>query len=202
MASNVPTRRLGRPIGFDVERATDQLVELFWERGYDQVSQQDMTAATGLSTSSLYNTFGTKPQIFHQVMRRYLHRAAAMLAPLAEGSAGTADVADFFARLRQQLGTGSSPAGCLAVTTMCTHVHRTDGALALAEEHRARLVGGFSAALTRARAQGEHIPADPDRLAAVLMAALIGVFATWRAGSLAEADSQLDGLIRLLKSWQ
>lgn len=72
----------------------------------------------------------------------------------------------------------------------------------MAEEHRARLVGGFSAALTRARAQGEHIPADPDRLAAVLMAALIGVFATWRAGSLAEADSQLDGLIRLLKSWQ
>jgi AcrR family transcriptional regulator len=202
VASQQPARRSGRPIGFDVERATDQLVELFWRRGYDQVSQRDMAAATGLSTSSLYNTFGNKPEIFQQVMRRYLCYAADLLTPLTEGAAGTADVVEFFVRLREKLSGGNTPAGCLVVTTMCTHTHRDDGSLTLAAAHRARLLNGFHTALARGKAQGEHLPAAPSQLAAVLVAALIGVFATGRSGGATEVEAQIDGLIGLVKTWR
>ena len=63
----------GRPALFDPERVVETVADLFWARGFDGVSVSDITSATGLSKSSLYNSFGDKDSLFVQALSRY-HR--------------------------------------------------------------------------------------------------------------------------------
>ncbi|MEM7728005.1 MAG: TetR/AcrR family transcriptional regulator [Pseudomonadota bacterium] len=69
--SNEPAVRRGRPALFDPDRVVEQVADLFWARGYDGVSISDITEATGLSKSSLYNSFGGKDALFGRALARY-----------------------------------------------------------------------------------------------------------------------------------
>lgn len=191
----------GRPRTFDVDAATEALLMLFWRRGYDQVSQQQMAAAAGLSTSSLYNTFGTKAETFDRVMRRYGVLADELTGPLRDGTAGTDDLLAFTDRLRAQLDGPNGAAGCLVATSMAVLAGREIGAQQVADHLRSRR-DAFHQALRRARRLGEPVP-DPAHAASLVLAATLGIFATARATAAGrEAHDQLDALRDLIESWQ
>jgi len=57
-------RTRGRPKSFDRAAALHQAVELFWERGYEGASFDDLIAAMGISPSSFYNAFGSKERLY------------------------------------------------------------------------------------------------------------------------------------------
>lgn len=61
----------GRPALFDTDKVVETVADLFWARGFDGVSVSDITSATGLSKSSLYNSFGDKDSLFMQALARY-----------------------------------------------------------------------------------------------------------------------------------
>lgn len=65
------TGRKGRPTLFDPQQVEEQVADLFWDQGYDGVSMSDITSATGLSKSSLYNSFGGKDALFKAALTRY-----------------------------------------------------------------------------------------------------------------------------------
>lgn len=177
-------------------------MELFWVHGYDQVSQRDMMAATGLSSSSLYNTYGTKAQLFDRVLQRYLQRAQELSLPLSRGSRGVGDIVAFLDRLRDQLDSPLGPSGCLFVTTMCTLAGRNPGALEVAAGYRRQLREGFTVALERARQRGEVMQeADLEGLGSLLVSAVVGIHATARAGGLIEARGQLAALREVVLGW-
>jgi TetR/AcrR family transcriptional regulator, transcriptional repressor for nem operon len=56
---------------FNQEQALDAAMHLFWERGYEATSIQDLVDATGVQRQSLYDTFGSKHEIFLQSLVRY-----------------------------------------------------------------------------------------------------------------------------------
>ncbi|MEW2434035.1 TetR/AcrR family transcriptional regulator [Streptomyces caniferus] len=64
----------GRPRAFDRDRAILDAARLFWRRGYSGTSTRDLTAALGLSTSSLYAAFGSKAGLFEEAVRTYAER--------------------------------------------------------------------------------------------------------------------------------
>ncbi len=47
-------------------------MKLFWEKGYRATTPNELVQATGLSKSSLYNTFGSKEGLFVQAIERYI----------------------------------------------------------------------------------------------------------------------------------
>jgi TetR/AcrR family transcriptional regulator, transcriptional repressor for nem operon len=49
---------------FDQETAIEQAMAVFCEKGYDATSIRDLAARLGVSSSSLYGTFGDKEDIF------------------------------------------------------------------------------------------------------------------------------------------
>ncbi|MEW2131459.1 TetR/AcrR family transcriptional regulator [Streptomyces sp. NPDC005435] len=67
-------RSRGRPRAFDRDRAILEAARLFWRRGYSGTSTRALTAALGLSTSSLYAAFGSKAGLFEEAVRRYAER--------------------------------------------------------------------------------------------------------------------------------
>ena len=69
---------VGRPREFDVDKAIDRAMMLFWRKGYKGTSLTDLTAALGITRPSLYAAFGSKEGLFRQSARRYVEAPAAM----------------------------------------------------------------------------------------------------------------------------
>ncbi|MDU4695900.1 MAG: TetR family transcriptional regulator [Paenibacillus sp.] len=62
---------MARPREFDQETALQQAMELFWEKGYERTSIQDLVDRTGVHRGSLYDTFGDKSQLFLNCLDRF-----------------------------------------------------------------------------------------------------------------------------------
>ncbi|MFO0624810.1 MAG: TetR family transcriptional regulator [Polyangiales bacterium] len=67
---------MARPREFEEDDVLERALALFWSRGYDATSVQDLVDATGLSRASLYGAFGDKDALFRRVLDRYIHRAS------------------------------------------------------------------------------------------------------------------------------
>jgi AcrR family transcriptional regulator len=61
----------GRPRTFDPDAALRTALDLFWERGYEGTSISDLAAAMGIASASIYACFGSKEDLFRQVMALY-----------------------------------------------------------------------------------------------------------------------------------
>jgi AcrR family transcriptional regulator len=164
-----PDKRRGRPRAFDEDAVVGAAMELFWRSGYAGVSVPDLSAATGLSSSSLYNAYGSKLSLFGAALDRYLDTRIAdqMVGPMRDGAEGLADLDAFLQRLAAT--TRIRPRrGCLAVNTIAEFREAPPAIAARTARYRADLHDGLTAALARAAAAGEIHPETVDlRVAAV-----------------------------------
>ena len=55
---------MARTKEFNEDQALDKAIEIFWHKGYNGTSAQDLVNHLGLSRSSLYDTFGDKQKLF------------------------------------------------------------------------------------------------------------------------------------------
>jgi AcrR family transcriptional regulator len=62
----------GRPRAFDRQVAVDAAMKLFWERGFEGTSFDELISAMGISPSSFYNAFNSKEQLYKEATQCYL----------------------------------------------------------------------------------------------------------------------------------
>jgi AcrR family transcriptional regulator len=62
---------IGRPREFDVDKALDSALRVFWRRGYEGATLPELTAAMGINRPSLYAAFGNKEALFRKAVERY-----------------------------------------------------------------------------------------------------------------------------------
>lgn len=77
---------MARTKEFNEEQALDKAIEIFWHKGYNGTSAQDLVTHLGLSRSSLYDTFGDKQKLFAQSLKRYQQQSQYKIADLFENS--------------------------------------------------------------------------------------------------------------------
>ncbi|WP_299530277.1 TetR/AcrR family transcriptional regulator [Ulvibacterium sp.] len=56
---------------FNEEKVLQNAMYVFWEKGYNGTSMQDLVDATGLNRSSIYNSFGSKSELYRITLSRY-----------------------------------------------------------------------------------------------------------------------------------
>lgn len=56
---------------FDKNEAIKQAMELFWEKGYEATSLNDLTEHLGIGKGSFYATFESKENLFNQCIETY-----------------------------------------------------------------------------------------------------------------------------------
>jgi TetR/AcrR family transcriptional repressor of nem operon len=117
MAIETMQRGRGRPRQFDTDEVLDGLVNLFWEKGYAATSMGDIVDATGLNKSSLYNSFGSKEEMFGLAIDHYLEMRSAALHGVRDGTSGLEDVFAFIDAVYQESTGPMSSRGCMAVNS-------------------------------------------------------------------------------------
>ncbi|MDW8845019.1 TetR/AcrR family transcriptional regulator [Erwinia sp. MMLR14_017] len=114
-ATAQPSR--GRPRVFDEEAFLDGAITLFRSRGFSGVSISDITAATGLTTGSIYKAYKDKEGVFARALDRYVSlredRLKTRLEKVANGKDKIAELLRDYVELSQGR---DGKLGCMVVT--------------------------------------------------------------------------------------
>ena len=107
-------RPRGRPRGFDEKEALEKATQVFWSKGYDGVTIDDLVAGMGVGRPSLYSVFGDKRAIFLRVLKSYAETKGALAAKALLSPQALRDSLASFLRHAVESATeeGSAP-GCL-----------------------------------------------------------------------------------------
>src|SRR5947209_12313298 len=73
-------RPRGRPRSFDESEALVKAAQVFWSKGYDGVTIDDLVAGMGVGRPSLYSVFGDKRTLFLRVLKDYAEKKGALAA--------------------------------------------------------------------------------------------------------------------------
>ncbi|MGI9622551.1 MAG: TetR/AcrR family transcriptional regulator [Acidimicrobiales bacterium] len=198
------TRGRGRPRTFDEEEVLDALTRLFWEQGYEATSVADISEVAGLNKSSLYNTFGSKQELFNRILERYINNRTSMLETLTEAAGGGVDsIHAFLDFVEAELDTDMGRHGCMAVNTSAELGGDDPTMTSMGELYRERMATALHALVQRAAETGELDPDQVTHHSHMLMIFVLGLSVTIRSGASRE---ELSGLLAAahanVESWR
>jgi AcrR family transcriptional regulator len=183
---------MARTQGFDRDVVVRAARTLFWRAGFEGASVPALEEATGLSRSSIYNTFGSKRGLFDAAVQSYLDEVIRpRLRPLKADDVAPEAVLTYLDGLREaftRADSMSATSGCLLINTATAPVvHDGEVARVVADyrdELRAAIGRGVAAYL------GTAEPEEQERLADAVTGLSIAAFALVRITP-AEADRTL-----------
>jgi TetR/AcrR family transcriptional repressor of nem operon len=155
---------MGRPREFDIEAALDKAMQVFWSKGYEATSLDDLCEATGLGRSSMYAAFTDKRRIYLQVLQRYEQRAVARVTKALAGDGPVRDdLASFLREVIDSIAHGTGRRGCL-IGNSAAGLNTQDKEVAEVVRHSLdQHELAFRGALERAQQRGEIAPGEDVR---------------------------------------
>ena len=173
--------RPGRPREFDERQVLERAMNLFWARGYERVALSELQQQMGISRQSLYDTFGSKRELFIRTIEHYratqLAQALAMLSREGSPLENVRAVVRFF----DQLASDPSCRGCLVANALVEIAPHDPEIAELLRETLELLRESIERALRAAREGGELAARKaPEQLSLALTNALMGMAVTGR----------------------
>jgi len=102
---------------FERSEVLDRAMVLFWRRGYEATSIQDLVEATGINRGSIYGTFGDKQGLFLAVLDHYSEKIAKpMMSELSDPDPRRA-IERMLDSIVRRTSDPSFPRGCLNTNT-------------------------------------------------------------------------------------
>ncbi|WP_257451907.1 TetR/AcrR family transcriptional regulator [Archangium lipolyticum] len=158
-------RPRGRPRGFDSSRALDQALEVFWRLGYEGASIADLTEAMGITPPSLYAAFGSKAELYRQVLARY--RASQGASPpraLTEEPTARAAMERVLREAARGFSSREHPRGCMISTAVLACAEENQPVAEHVATLRADALAALRTRIEQGIAEGE-LPAGTDAAA-------------------------------------
>lgn len=190
---------MGRPREFDEAQVVQKARDAFWSGGVAATSITDLSAATGLSTGSLYKAFGSKAGLTSRTLQDYLELSYEQVRQTLD------DAPSGLAGLRAWLDAAAASAsdcgptrGCYAVVCAVELAERDDEARERLRRHDDRVRAALAGAIRRAVADGD-LRVDPAAGARLLLTTVVGLQVDARKGLDRDtARSTLDLALRAL----
>lgn len=108
----------GPPKQFDPEKALETAMKLLWQKGYAATSVGEIQQAIGIGRKSLYDTFGSKRELYIKALRHYVDSVLERLKKgLASGSSPIESIRNVFNYLTKECCQSNYP-GCFISVTM------------------------------------------------------------------------------------
>ena len=139
---------------FDEAAVLDRLMAVFWARGYEAATIDDLVAATGVKRGSLYNAFGDKEQMFLAAVSRYAATVESPLLAMLDAPDPKAGVARLFDAQIAALADPANPPGCLLAQGCVEAGPRPDAIGRCLRDHLTGMEATVYAMLLRAQTAG------------------------------------------------
>ena len=161
---------------FDPDAALDSAMRLFWKRGFEATSVQELVDATGLSRSSLYSTFGDKQQLYLAALDRYRRHAGGRLMADLHRASARAGIECYLWRVVEETQDEKGDSGCFMTNATVERGpidHETGDQV---RQSRNGMVAAFTQAVQRAQAEGDvAAEKDAQALGAFLASTVYGL---------------------------
>ena len=176
---------MGRPQEFESSEALRSAMHVFWHKGYEAASLADILAATGLSKSSLYATFGDKRELFLAAFKAYQQERLQRLEETLNNSQPVRQsIEAIFCQVVDHITDTSQRSGCMTANEAVELApHDLDVRRMVAEDFQA-VEDAFARAIARGQAEGSVASRqEPRILARFLVVSLEGLQVMARAQS-------------------
>ncbi len=173
-------------------------MQVFWERGYEATSIQDLVDGTGLSRSSLYNTFESKHDLYLDALKCYSSVTAANIAILS----GPGKVHDLIEQvlmniLHDELNLAPSR-GCFAAKASLEISAQDPQIASLLQQNFQSLYQAFAQLITRGQRTGEiSTQQNPEALALFFVNTMQGMRILAKGTALPERQHHLQSVIQI-----
>lgn len=147
---------MGRHKEFDRNAVLEKAMDVFWEKGYEATSIQELVDHMKINRGSLYDTFGDKHSLFLMALDHYRDRRVSQrLKCLLKSSEGVEAIRQFFRDLADARVGDRGCQGCLMVNSTVELAPHDDEAAGKVAAHMAALEDAFYRTLLRAQKRGE-----------------------------------------------
>ncbi len=170
---------------FNPDEALEKAMHVFWHKGYEATSMEDLLSAMDLNRGSLYATFGGKRELFLKAMDLYCNEGGvgSRFSILHQPGPALFLIRRFIDAMLEFGLSDPQRRGCLITNTvmeLAPHEKelgkKLSGRLRMLEE-------AFTSLLTRAKREGELAKdKDPRALARVLVTMMQGTIVMIKAG--------------------
>jgi AcrR family transcriptional regulator len=182
---------MARPRSFDIDEAVEQALALFWSRGYEGTSLTDLTLAMGINRPSFYAAFGSKEELFHRALARYVQGLGTRLFPSSSRTIREV-IGDILRVYSVGAEDPSLPRGCMLVQGALVCSEESRPLRDLLTERRKELERALRERCERAKAAGE-LPeeTDPTDLARYVISVCFGMSVLSSGGASREELSRV-----------
>lgn len=180
---------MSRPKEFNPDEALEKAMHVFWHKGYEATSMEDLLTAMDINRGSLYATFGDKRELFLKAMDLYCScdGLGSRFSILSQPGPALPLVKQFIDRMLEFGLSDPLRRGCMITNTVMELApHEKEigkkvvGRLRILEE-------AFYSLLTRAQREGELAKEkDARSLARVLTTMMQGTIVMIKAGTPAD----------------
>jgi len=188
--------KMGRPRAFREDTALDAAMRVFWEKGYEGTSLDDLTAAMGINRSSLYATFGDKEALFRGAAARYAEGPVSYIQKALEQPTARAVIEALLRGTAEVLGDTSHPRGCLLLQSGLTCGSGAESVKQALIDWRRNAGAAIENRMKRARRDGDLAPnVDPRDLARYVSIVMNGLAVQAANGATKSEMTRAVGLV-------
>jgi AcrR family transcriptional regulator len=157
------TPRRGRPASFDRDEALAAAMNVFWLKGYEGATLEDLLAAMGgITAPSLYNAFGSKEELYKAAVDLYVSTVGETpVRALERAPSARAGVEALLRTATDVFCRPGGPRGCMLVSSAAKCGRGNEAVEAYARSVRLTALDPIARRLERAVKEGE-LPASLD----------------------------------------
>ena len=175
---------MSRPKEFDRAKALEAAKAVFWKKGYDATTTDDLRQAMGIGRQSLYDSFGGKRPLYLEVLQRYnTESVIAQITRMRAASSPLTGIRELLLAFANDT-VEKRGLGCMGVAAICTFGTVDPDVSAIGDASGTVLQSVFEEVLCKAKQMGEARSSLDERAAAYfLQSTMVGMKVTAKAGA-------------------
>ncbi|MET9485404.1 TetR/AcrR family transcriptional regulator [Nocardia sp. NPDC006630] len=180
---------MARPRQFNESDLLDAATELFWSKGFDDTSVEDVSLAAGVGNGSIYSAYGSKRGLFLAAFERYCDRRARFVRDVIAGAPGSARAAvrALFQAVVDDCASYPDRRGCLMINSIALFGSRVPEVVTIGTRSTTAMEHGVAERLRPAmHARGEVDEAALSALSAHIVVVAQGLIQLSRLGTPAQ----------------
>ncbi len=187
---------MARTKDFDESEVLEKAIKLFWQKGYNGTSMQDLVDGLGISRSSIYDTFGDKHQLYLKALCTYRQNQVVIRNQILNASVpAKAAIRQLMDLTIDQMIRDKQHKGCFLINSAVENAPHDKETNAIVCQNDQEVENAFYEVIKRGQTSGEIASKqDPRALARFLFNNIVGIQVTAKSATDKAAMHDIVGL--------